>query len=143
MLKRTLALTLVAGAAHLMSAGAATATEPPTTAAADPAAQAQALRVVRDKATGRLRAPTDDELKAMVASERAARKARGLPELEVQTPLVVRKHAGGMRSAKLGPEYMMTLQGERQADGSIRSFHPDGTSHDQRHPVARDNRPTE
>ncbi|MBK6471358.1 MAG: hypothetical protein IPF94_11695 [Betaproteobacteria bacterium] len=110
--------------------------------AAPVAGEAQALRAVRDKATGRLRAPDADEAAAMDAAERASRKARGLPEVAGLQPVVVVRHASGMMSAKLGSDQLMTLRGERQADGSVRRVHADGTSHD-RAPAARDNRPTE
>lgn len=132
----------MAGACVLTTAQAHQTSSAQAPDAAPAGAEAQALRAVRDKATGKLRAPTADELRAMEAQERAARRARGLPEVEAPTPLVVRQHASGMRSVKLGPEHMMTLRGERQPDGSIRRFHPDGTTHDHA-PVARDNRPTE
>lgn len=164
MSKAFLKLALAAGAAHLlliggalasesaafpgadaaMAAGAEAATtanpESATDAGAALAAQAPALRAVRDKATGQLRAPTADELKAMIAAERAARKARGLPEVETQAPLVVRQHVGGMRSARLGPDYLVTLKGERRADGSVRRFHEQGGP---AHADAHDHRPTE
>lgn len=129
-------------AASIAALGLATssiqATEP-TQAEVAPAAEAQALRAVRDRQTGKLRAPTADELKAMQTAERAERRARGEPESQ---PLVVKRHASGMLSAELGPEYMMTLQGERQPDGSVRRFHADGTTHEHA-PVAHDARPTE
>lgn len=117
---------------------------PPCAQAAPTAtvAEAQSLRVVRDKTTGKLRAPNAEEMKAMDAAERAARKARGLPVVAEPQPAVVTRHANGMLSATLGPDYLETLKGERQADGSVRRFHPDGTRHDG-HPVAHDNRPTE
>lgn len=130
-------------AASIAALGLATssiqASEPTQAEAAPAAADAQALRVVRDKQTGKLRAPTADELKVMQAAERAERRARGVPESQ---PLVVTRHASGMLSAKLGPEYMMTLEGERQPDGSVRRFHADGTAHEHA-PVAHDDRPTE
>lgn len=125
-----------------LAAGAVGASEPTETEASPVPAEAQSLRVVRDKQTGKLRAPTADELKAMQAAERAERKARGLPEVTESQPLVVTRHASGMLSAKLGPEYMMTLEGERQPDGSLHRGHPDGTTHAHA-PLARDNRPTE
>jgi hypothetical protein len=124
-------------AAHAQQPQLATSVE-----AAPVAAEAQALRAVRDKTTGRLRAPDADEAAAMAEAERASRKARGLPEVASSQPVVVVRHASGMMSAKLGPDQLTTLRGERQADGSVRRIHADGTSHD-RAPAARDNRPTE
>lgn len=108
-----------------------------TTTATSAASESQALRAVRDKTTGKLRAPTADEREAMEASERATRQARGQAE---PAPLRVQWHANGMRSAVLGADYLITLKGERRADGSVRRFHPQG---DHEHSVAQDNRPTE
>jgi len=107
------------------------------TTTASSAGGPQALRAVRDKTTGKLRAPTADEREAMEATERAARQAGGLSE---PAPLRIQWHANGMRSAVLGADYLITLKGERSADGSVRRFHPQG---DHEHPVAQDNRPTE
>lgn len=125
-----------------LAASAAQATEPTQTGAEPAGTDAQALRVVRDKQTGKLRAPTADELKTMQAAERAERRARGLPESPESQPLVVTRHADGMLSVKLGPEHMMTLKGERQPDGSVRRFHPDGTTHEHA-PAVHNDRPTE
>lgn len=96
--------------------------------AAGPAAQAQQpqattsqqtqqeLRVVRDSVTGKLRAPTEEELAAMNARRDArAQQQRSAPA----APLVVRQHANGMRSAVLGPEYRSMLKAERQSDGKL------------------------
>jgi hypothetical protein len=113
----------------------------PTGAVSSPVIEGQSMRVVRDKATGKLRAPTADELDAMESQERADRKARGLSEAGDPNSLKITRHANGMRSAKLGPEFLMTLRGERKADGSVRRFHPDGVEHQQ--PSANDSRPTE
>lgn len=117
-----------------------------TPAPATPAAEARpaeaathSLRAVRDKATGRLRAPTADELEAMQARERGQRQARGQSGAVQTEPLRTQLHANGMRSAVLGPDYLITLKGERRADGSVHRFHPD---EQHAHPV-RDNRPTE
>jgi hypothetical protein len=89
------------------------------------APSANALRVVRDKATGKLRAPNADELKAMEQAERDARKAKGLPEAAAPAPVQVTRRADGTLAARLGPEYLMTLKAERRADGSLRQFHDD------------------
>jgi hypothetical protein len=135
-----LALGLVGAAAPL--AAAADATPAPTPTAAPAAAvESQALRVVRDKATGKLRAPTADELKAMQAAERAERKARGLPEVAEPAPLNITRHANGTLSARLTPDYMVTVRAERRPDGSLKQTHDDPTL---AHPVApRNALPTE
>ncbi len=90
--------TLIAALALTASAGAVSAaddTAASTQAQPDAAApaQAQARRAVRDKETGKLRAPTQEELKVMLEDERAARRARGQPEPSAApTPIVVRQH---------------------------------------------------
>lgn len=94
---------------------------------AEPAATAtsvspQSVRVMRDRDTGKLRAPTEEEQ----AAERAARKASGIAEPSgLRTPLAVRQHANGMRSAVLGPDYLITLRAERGADGKLIVKHSD------------------
>ena len=82
------------------------------------------LRVMRDKATGKLRAPTADELKAMEDAEQAARNARGLPQTAKTAP-VVRTHPNGMRSAVLGKDQLISLQAERGRDGKLVVKHSD------------------
>jgi hypothetical protein len=104
----------------------ATAAEPsPATAAPAPAEPAaQALRAVRDKETGRLRAPNTEEMKEMIEAERAERKARGQAEPSAtKTPIAIRTHANGMKSAVLGPDFHATLVAERDADGKLRVKH--------------------
>jgi len=83
----------------------------------------QAVRAVRDKETGRLRAPTDEELEQMLQADRAARKARGLSEDGPVAPLVVRQHSNGMRSVVLGPQYLVTLKAQRTGDGKLSVTH--------------------
>jgi hypothetical protein len=98
-----------------------------TAQAADPAApaepqQMQERRAVRDSVTGKLRAPTEDELAAMNAQRNARlQQQRSAPA----APLIVRQHANGMRSAVLGPEYRSTLKAERQSDGKLVIRHAD------------------
>jgi hypothetical protein len=100
------------------SAQAADTSSSPTPAAA-PADGLQSLRAVRDKETGRLRAPTAEEAKAMAAAEREARKG------EPQRTVILRQHANGMKSAVLTPEYLSTLKAERQPDGKLAITHAD------------------
>ena len=52
----------------------------PAVLAHDAEASTDAMRVVRDKQTGQLRAPNNEELKRMLDAEKADRKARGKPE---------------------------------------------------------------
>ena len=82
----------------------------------------QSLRAVRDRDTGKLRAPTEEEQ----AADRAERKANGTAEpTGRRTPLAVRQHANGMRSAVLGRDYLITLRAERTADGKMIVKHSD------------------
>jgi hypothetical protein len=129
----------IAAALALLGAAAAAAqtadTPPPpttSTAADAPGDAANARRAVRDKATGKLRAPTPEEFEAMSAAQPQSAAKSG--------PVQVRQHANGMRSARLGPEYLVTLKGTRRADGSVQQSHPVA---EPARPVARDNRPTE
>jgi hypothetical protein len=134
----------LAALALAASAGAATAADAPvsdTQAQAAAAVQADGRRAVRDKVTGKLRAPTAEEAEAMRAGEGAARAARGAAEPGAKTgPVRVVQHSGGMRSAVLGTEYLVTLKAQRRADGSL------DITHNQpglEHPASRDVRPTE
>ena len=118
-----------ADAAPTAQAAAVTATSTATHAAATTSPLLEARRVVRDQETGKLRSPTEEEL----AAERADRKARGEPEASARAPLAVRQHSNGMRSAVLGPEYLVTLKAERGPDGRLVIKHAD-PAHD--HPGA-------
>lgn len=118
MMQRTSWLAIaLAYAACSASAYAGDAPTPSTTAAAPPNATdtASAKRVVRDKQTGKLRAPTEDELQEMIAAENAARAS----QITTRAPLVVRQYPNGMRGAVLGPEYLLSLNAKRKPDGTI------------------------
>ena len=133
----------LAGAAVALAAGSAPvlAADQPIVAAPAAESTAQSLRAVRDKETGKLRAPTSDELKEIVDAERAARKARGQAEPgETKTPLAIRQHANGMKSAVLGPDFLATLKAERAPDGRLITKHADA-AHD--HVQAPTQLPTE
>lgn len=131
-----LALAASAGAAN---AADATVSDPQAQPAA--AAQADSRRAVRDKVTGKLRAPTSEEAEAMRANESVGRSARGAAAPGAKSgPVRVVQHGGGMRSAVLGTEYLVTLKAQRSADGSLAITHNQpGLDH----PVSRDVRPTE
>jgi hypothetical protein len=110
----SVSIALLGWAVSTAQAGSPTAADGAAPAAAPVAAQER--RAVRDSVTGKLRAPSEEEL----AAERAERAARGQAEpTGAVAPKVVRLHANGMRSAVLGPEYMSTLKAERQADGQL------------------------
>lgn len=106
---------------------------------------AQAKQVVRDKETGKLRAPSEEEAAEMAATAKANRAARGLPDPETAAPaIVVRQHAGGMMSAVLGLEHMVTITAARGADGKLVRGHRDAAhEHPTAMPATRDQRPTE
>jgi hypothetical protein len=135
----TLAALALAASAGVATAADATAADTQAEPAA--AAQADSRRAVRDKVTGQLRAPTSEEAEAMRASQSAGRSARGAAVTGAKTaPLRVVQHSGGMRSAVLGTEYLVTLKAQRQPDGSLAITHNQpGLDH----PVSRDVRPTE
>lgn len=104
----------------IVAALAATLVAPGALADEAAAGGTDSLRVVRDKETGQLRAPNNDELKQMLAAEKAARKAKGLPESSGEIQAVeVRTHANGMKSAQLGPEYLVSLEARRDAEGNL------------------------
>jgi hypothetical protein len=76
------------------------------------------LRIVRDKETGQLRAPTESEAREMAAAEqKGGRKAA--------EKIVVVTHPDGMRSAVLPESYMTTLYVVRDAEGNIAYHHSD------------------
>jgi hypothetical protein len=127
---------LAAAAATALLAPIAFATEPQNSTSG-----VDSIRVVRDKATGRLRAPSQDELREMLAAEKAERKAKGLSESSAEpAPLQVREHANGMKSAVLGADYLVTLEARRDADGKLTKEH-DSAAHE--HSAVADERPLE
>lgn len=136
--------TLIAAFALTTSAGVGSAADETTTstqAQPDPATQMQARRAVRDKETGKLRAPTHEELRAMLEEERAARRARGQSEPSAApTPLATRQFPSGMRSAVLGRDYLITIQAQRRADGKAEILHANPAND---HPTAKPHHPTE
>jgi hypothetical protein len=79
----------------------------------------EALRVVRDKETGQMRAPTRDEMKALLEAEKAERKARGLPEERAMQPVQVRTYPNGMKAAVLGEEFLVMVTAEKDANGNL------------------------
>jgi hypothetical protein len=92
----------------------------PVVLADDAVAASEAMRVVRDAETGELRKPTNDELKQMLEAEKAARKAKGQAEPSANPqPVQVRSYSGGMKAAVLGPEFLVSLEARRDADGKL------------------------
>lgn len=112
-----------------------------TTATPATAGAASARRAFRDPVTGQLRAPTPEETQAMLDEERAMRAARGEREpTGPVAPLSVRRYSNGMRSAVLGPEYLVSLTANRTPDGKVTITH-DRPGHD--HAAAPTQSPTE
>lgn len=139
-------VSLLTALSCVLAAGAATAAEP-AQAPAQPAAaaqaatqapaqaQAQARYVVRDAQTGLLRAPSEEELSAMLAREKSMARTAVAPRATV-----VRKYPGGMRGAVLGPEHLISIQAQRRADGSVDVSHTDPAH---AHPAPAQQLPTE
>lgn len=82
-------------------------------------ATASSLRAVRDEKTGKLRAPNRKELEEMEAAEAAARPQARARSAE---PVAVRGSTGVL-AAQLGPEYLISLNGERTGDGNVERSH--------------------
>jgi hypothetical protein len=132
-----IAATLACAAWSAGSVAADTAAPSPTAAATPSTSEvAPAKRVVRDKKTGKLRAPSEDELQEMIAAENATR-AR---QIKTRPSLIVRQYPNGMRSAVLGPEYLLTLKAQRRPDGSVEVSHD---KHAPAHSAPNPNLPTE
>lgn len=137
--------TAVSIAALAAAAGVAYAGEAETQAATPQGATVdarQGLRVVRDKDTGALRLPSQEELEAMLQQEREQRIASGLPAAQADpAAVVVRHHSDGSMSAVLGPEFLISVQVQRGADERL-VFSHDKPGHE--HPRATaPNFPTE
>jgi hypothetical protein len=98
----------------------------PATKPVDNNAQMSSLRVVRDPATGELRAPTAEELKSLIAAEQQARAARmsararapqnTAPDV-MPAEKSVQRHANGMVSVKLGQESLTAIKAQSTPNG--------------------------
>lgn len=100
-------------------------------------AWAEDMRVVRDAQTGELRAPNSEELRAMLAQEKAAklaRKARGEVEALPQET-TVRTHASGMKSATLGEEHLVQVVATRDESDKLLVKHAN-PAHEHAQPAA-------
>jgi hypothetical protein len=140
---RFAAVALVGATCALPAAATDTAVPSGTTAQAVPSDFASGRRVFRDKETGKLRAPDEDELKTMLEQERAASAARGQPEpTGPGAPLIVRQFPSGMRSAVLGPDFLVSIKAERRPDGKLAVTH-DRPEHEHAHAQPQSTRPTE
>jgi hypothetical protein len=82
-------------------------------AQATPLESSQAMTVVRDAETGKLRAATADEQQVLQQAAKT-RTARVAPATTLQ-----KFHASGARGARLTDEFMSTSVAVRKADGGI------------------------
>jgi hypothetical protein len=133
-LRQAVAIAAMAGSLCV----AASANAEDSNAAPDPGATSQmdALRVVVDKKTGKVRAPTEEELAALVAAQNAAkqnaaqaRSARSASTLRapmiMPTTKTVQRHQNGMVSARMSANTLSALKVETDADGHAHLVHAD------------------
>ena len=134
MIRRSLAI-LAAGSVCLLAGGGTAAAETP--AASDQPVVIDGMRAVRDKQTGKLRAPNDKELKELLKAEKASGSQQPTQDT---TRVIVREHENGMRSAELGPEFLVSVEAYRDEDGVLRTRHTDPKLE---HPAPAQSFPTE
>jgi hypothetical protein len=91
----------------------------PAALADDAAAGMDAMRAVRDKETGQLRAPNHDELKALLEAEKAERRARGEPEVAAPREAQVRTYGSGMKAAVLNADYLVSVEARVDENGKL------------------------
>jgi hypothetical protein len=92
-----------------------------------------AMRVVVDPETGELRAPTHEELRALIEAEQAARaaerSARTASRAAATAPEVlpatktVQRHANGMVSIRLSQESLSVVKVATDEHGKVRAVH--------------------
>jgi hypothetical protein len=105
-----LLLSLPAVAGDGKDAVPATSKDAPAESAA--AKAAPAMIVARDPVTGKLRAPTAEERRALIES---ARRSLAL----VAQPTLVETRPDGSKHARLGPEFFRWSVARRKADGAL------------------------
>jgi hypothetical protein len=128
------AVAIAAMAGSLCVAGLANADE--SQAAPTPAAATEmnSLRVVVDKNTGKVRAPTEEELAALIAAQNAAKqnaaqartaRAAGAARAPMIMPATktVQRHANGMVSARMSANTLSALKVEHDAQGNAHLVH--------------------
>lgn len=82
-------------------------------AAAETAVAGDGLKAVRDATTGRLRAPTAQEMARMSAGE----------PVTAEEAIEVRVARNGMKSARLPASMLVSVEARRDAQGLIRTEH--------------------
>ena len=102
---------------------------PPAAKSPEAGAQMNSLRMVRDPATGELRAPTTEELKGLLEAERQARaaqassrSARSTTRAILPAEKKVVKHKNGMASVRLGQDSLTAIKAETTPEG-VRIVH--------------------
>ena len=123
------AVALVAMAGALCTAQAVLAEE--SAQAPSPKDTSSALRVVVDPDTGEVRAPTSDELEALVKAQAAAQAAQRSARASVNAAATqilpaekqVVRHANGMVSVQLSQESLSLVKVETDANGKTRTTH--------------------
>lgn len=104
----------------------------------NPKSDASSLRVVVDPETGEVRAPTHEELLALIEAEKAARaaqssaRARSAQAATAQEVLPetksIQRHPNGMVSIKLGQDSLSVVKVETDGQGKSRTVHASETS---------------
>lgn len=114
-----LALCLAAGFSGAATAhGDGHASGAPQQAAPSITPSADALTVVRDAATGKLRAPTAAEMAELISLQQQQRSSTG-PQRRAKPTMLARQHPGGATSVRLTDEMVSYAVVQRQADGGL------------------------
>jgi len=82
-------------------------------------AQEESMTVVRDAETGKLRAPTSDEIASMQAQKA---KTQLRMRAAAPKPTLPKMHANGARGVRLTDEFMSSSVVVRNADGSLQKM---------------------
>ncbi len=117
MIRSTHAILAAAFVCLLAGGGTAMAETP---VASDQPVVSDGMRAVRDKKTGKLRAPNDKELKALLRAERASGRQQSTKDI---SSVVIHRHENGMVSAELGPEFLVSVEAYRDENGELRTRH--------------------
>ena len=123
-------IALGAMAGMLCVSSLSSAAEPAATPKPKQESTMNAMRVVRDAATGEFRAPTTEELQALIAAERAAQQSAAFARSATPTAQQVLpseksivRHANGMVSMRLSQESLSALKVVTDAQGKAHVVH--------------------
>jgi hypothetical protein len=128
------AVAIAAMAGSLCIAGVANADDAKAAPAPTSGLEMNSLRVVVDKNTGKVRAPTEEELVALIAAQKAAKQqatqARAARAASAnRAPMImpanktVQRHANGMVSARMSLDTLSALRVEKDAQGNTHLVH--------------------